>query len=171
MKKEEKKRQIVIQSGTVIKEYDNDNIRFIRCTDCIIFQAKGGYSVVVTPRMRSLYEHLELLLDMKDNFEKLKKDEKKYYDALYNSTVYNLSLPIYSTTDEEFFFGISLEILERFKQLTDKIGGIGLQEEDFKENAKFDNFLEAAETAFSKEELEKALENLDSVNKTDGNEC
>lgn len=131
--------RLCIPEKDVIKEYDNDSIRFVRCKGGILFQTKGGFSVFVSPRMSGLYQHLEILLDMKDKYEELSEEQKKSYEVLYLATTEILQLPIFSTCDDEFFFGIAEDIINRFQTMTDKELNKDLQEETYKENAEFEN--------------------------------
>lgn len=134
--------RIHIDEKDVIKEYDNDAVRFVRCKTCILFQAKGGLSIVVNPSMTSLFEHLTILLDMKDRYEELTEEEKKSYELLYSATVWMLEIPIFATCDDEMFFGVVNDILARFNAFTEKEMGKDLQEETPKEDAEFENMNE-----------------------------
>lgn len=134
--------RIRIEEKDVVKEYDNDAVRFVRCKDCIIFQAKGGMSVVVKPTMAALFEHLTVLLDMKDRYEELGEEGKKSYELLYSATVWMLEVPIFATCDDEMFFGVVNDILSRFNAFTEKEMNKDLQEETPKENAEFENMNE-----------------------------
>ena len=131
--------RIHIEEKDVVKEYDNDAVRFVRCKDCIIFQAKGGMSVVVKPTMAALFEHLTVLLDMKDRYEELDEEGKKSYELLYSATVWMLEVPIFATCDNEMFFGVVNDVLARFKKFTETELNKDLQEETPKENAEFEN--------------------------------
>lgn len=134
--------RMYIPEKDVIKEYDNDSIRFVRCKSGILFQAKGGFSVFVSPRMSGLYQHLEVILDMKDKYEELTEDQKKTYDFLYLATTQILQLGIFAACDDEFFFGIAEDIVKRFQTMTEKALNADLQEETHKENAEFESNME-----------------------------
>lgn len=135
--------RIHIEEKDVVKEYDNDAVRFVRCKDCIIFQAKGGLSVVVKPTMTALFEHLTVLLDMKDRYEELDEEGKKSYELLYSATVWMLEVPIFATCSDEIFFGVVNDVLARFNKFTETELKKDLQEETPKENAEFENLNEA----------------------------
>lgn len=134
--------RIHIEEKDVVKEYDNDAVRFVRCKDCIIFQAKGGMSVVVKPTMTALFEHLTVLLDMKDRYEELDEEGKKSYELLYSATVWMLEVPIFATCSDEMFFGVVNDVLARFNKFTETELKKDLQEETPKENAEFENMNE-----------------------------
>lgn len=136
--------RMYIPEKDVIKEYNNDSIRFVRCKSGILFQAKGGFSVFVSPRMSGLYQHLEVILDMKDKYEELTEDQKKTYDFLYLATTQILQLAIFATCDDEFFFGIAEDIVKRFQAMTEKALNAELQEETHKENTEFENNMDLA---------------------------
>lgn len=135
--------RIHIEEKDVVKEYDNDAVRFVRCKYCIIFQAKGGLSVVVRPTMTALFEHLTVLLDMKDRYEELDEEGKKSYELLYSATVLMLEVPIFVTRSDEMFFGVVNDVLARFNKFTETELNKDLQEETPKENAEFENMNEA----------------------------
>lgn len=134
--------RIHIEEKVVVKEYDNDAVRFVRCKDCIIFQAKGGLSVVVRPTMTALFEHLTVLLDMKDRYEELDEEGKKSYELLCSATVWMLEVPIFATCSDEMFFGVVNDVLARFNKFTETELNKDLQEETPKENAEFENMNE-----------------------------
>ena len=75
--------RLYVPEKNVIKEYDNDNLRIVKCKDCIIWQHKGGFTFVVKPTMHALYEHLSGMLAMKDRYDELTGDEKQLYDVSY----------------------------------------------------------------------------------------
>lgn len=131
--------RIRIEEKDVVKEYDNDAVRFVRCKDCIIFQAKGGMSVVIKPTMTALFEHLTVLLDMKDRYEELDEEGKKSYELLYSATVWMLEVPIFATCSDEMFFGVVNDVLARFNRFTETELNKDLQEETPQENAEFEN--------------------------------
>lgn len=130
--------RIHIPEKDVIKEYDCDAFRFIRCKTCIIMQDKGGMSIVVKPTMTSLYAHLTVVLDMKDRYEELTDDEKKVYEALFSATTYIMNALVCATIDDELFFGIAHDIIHRFDDYV-KSKEKELQEETPQENAEFEN--------------------------------
>lgn len=133
-----------IPEKDVIKEYDNDSIRFVRCKGYIAFQAKGGLYLIVSPRMSGLYQHLEVVLDMKDKYDELTEEQKKTYDFLYLATTQILQLGIFATCDDEFFFGIAEDIVKRLQTMTEKALNTELQDETYKEDAEFENNMELA---------------------------
>ena len=128
----------------VIKEYDNDNIRIVKCKDCIIWQQKGGHIVVVYPTMRAEYEFLEGMLDLKDNYDKLSDDMKAAYDGAYFGYSILSQLPTIMVTNDKWFARASILAswgVARFvKEQLDE----PLQEETPIENAEFDTKMEVA---------------------------
>lgn len=149
--------RLCIPEKDVIKEYDNDSIRFVRCKSGILFQTKGGLSVFVSPRMSGLYQHLEVVLDMKDKYDELTEEQKKTYDFLYLATTQILQLGIFATCDDEFFFGIAEDIVKRFQTMTEKALNTELQEETYKENAEFENKTELANQVLLGDKNERTI--------------
>lgn len=133
--------RVYICEKDVVKEYDFDNVRFVCCKGCIIYEAKGGMKMIVYPTMKGLYEHLGVLLDMKDNYDTLNDDGKNVYEGLYSATLWILNACIYSTVDDEVFVGIATDIMSRFDKYV-KSKENKLQEETHKENADFENISE-----------------------------
>lgn len=133
-----------IPEKDVIKEYDNDSIRFVRCKGYIAFQAKGGFSVFVSPRMSALYQHLEGLLDMKDNFDNLTEEQKEGYDTSYLYTSILMQIMLFAVFDAQMFADLSNDVMKRYKEFLDRYNNIPLQEETFKENAEFENNMDLA---------------------------
>lgn len=128
----------------VIKEYDNDNLRIVRCKDCIIWQHKGGHVVVVYPTMRAEYEFLEGMLDLKDNYDNLSDDMKAVYDGAYFGYSILSQLPTIMVTNDKWFARSSILAswgLARFvKEQLDE----PLMEETPIENAEFETKMEVA---------------------------
>ena len=133
-----------IPEKDVIKEYDNDNIRIVKCKDCIIWQQKGGHIVVVYPTMRAEYEFLEGMLDLKDNYDKLSDDMKAAYDGAYFGYSILSQLPTIMVTNDKWFARASILAswgLARFvKEQLDE----PLKEETPIENAEFETKMEVA---------------------------
>lgn len=136
--------RFVIPEKDVIKEYDNDSIRFVRCKGYIAFQAKGGFYVFVSPRMSALYQHLEGLLDMKDNFDNLTEEQKEGYDTSYLYTSILMQTMLFAVFDAKMFSDLSSDVMNRYKEFLDRYKNIPLQEETHKENAEFENNMELA---------------------------
>lgn len=133
--------RVYIREKDVVKEYDFDNIRFVRCKSCIIYEAKGGMKMIVKPTMKGLYDHLVVLLDMKDNYDSLSEEGKKIYEGLYSATLWILNSCIYATIDDEVFTGIASDIMNRFDKYV-KSKESKLQAETPQENAEFENTAE-----------------------------
>ena len=136
--------RLYVPEKNVIKEYDNDNIRIVKCKDCIIWQQKGGHIVVVYPTMRAEYEFLEGMLDLKDNYDKLSDDMKAAYDGAYFGYSILSQLPTIMVTNDKWFARASILAswgVARFvKEQLDE----PLQEETPIENAEFDTKMEVA---------------------------
>lgn len=135
--------RVCVEEKDVIKEYDFDNLRFLRCKNCIVFQDKGGFTSVVSPRMKSLYTHINVLLDMKDRYEDLSDDEKKVYDALYTATIWVLNTPIFATCSDKMFFGIATDVINHFNEYVEEAKNAPLKDEEAEKDAEFENTNEA----------------------------
>lgn len=136
--------RLYVPEKNVIKEYDNDNLRIVKCKDCIIWQQKGGHIVVVYPTMRAEYEFLEGMLDLKDNYDKLSDDMKAAYDGAYFGYSILSQLPTIMVTNDKWFARASILAswgVARFvKEQLDE----PLQEETPIENAEFETKMEVS---------------------------
>lgn len=136
--------RLYVPEKNVIKEYDNDNLRIVKCKDCIIWQQKGGHIVVVYPTMRAEYEFLEGMLDLKDNYDKLSDDMKAVYDGAYFGYSILSQLPTIMVTNDKWFARASILAswgVARFvKEQLDE----PLMEETPIENAEFETKIEVA---------------------------
>ena len=136
--------RLYVPEKDVIKEYDNDNLRIVRCNDCIIWQHKGGFTFVVKPTMRALYEYIDGMLAMKDNYESLSDDLRQLYEASYFGMSLILQAPMFAVADDEFFVDLATFIGEGVKKVSDKLLNHPLQEETPIENAEFETKMEVA---------------------------
>ena len=136
--------RLFVPEKDVIKEYDNDNLRIVRCKDCIIWQHKGGFTFVVKPTMRALYEYIGGMLAMKDNYESLSDDLRQLYEASYFGMSLILQAPMFAVADDEFFVDLATFIGEGVKKVSDKLLNHPLQEETPIENAEFETKMEVA---------------------------
>lgn len=134
--------RLYIPEKDVIKEYDNDNIRIVRCKGCIIWQHKGGMSFIVKPSMRALYEYLEGMLSMKDRYDELTNEEKQIYDISYFGMSLIMQVPMFAVVDEEFFVELAEYIGDGIKKVAEKLINQPLQEETPIENAEFETKME-----------------------------
>ena len=137
--------RLYVPEKDVIKEYDNDNLRVVRCKDCIIWQHKGGFSFVVKPTMRALYEYIEGMLAMKDKYDELTDDEKQLYDSAYFGLSLILQAPMFAVADDEFFVDLATFIGDGVKKVSEKLLMQPLQDETPIENAEFETKMEVAE--------------------------
>lgn len=128
----------------VIKEYDNDNLRIVKCKDCIIWQHKGGFTFVVKPTMRALYEYLDGMLAMKDRYDELTDDEKQLYDVSYFGMSLILQAPMFAVADDELFVDLATFVGDGVKKVSEKLLNQPLQEETPIENAEFETKMEVA---------------------------
>lgn len=131
--------RVCVEDKDVIKEYDFGSYRIIRCKSCIVYQEKGGFTSVVSPRMTGLYTHLREVLDMKERFKELSDDEKNVYDAIESSTAWIMSVPVFATCSDELFFGIASDVIGRFSEFVDSSMGEPLKDEEADKDADFEN--------------------------------
>lgn len=136
--------RLYIPEKDVIKEYDNDNIRIVRCKGYFVWQHKGGMWVVVNPRMRALYEHFDNMLSMKDRYDELSENEKNLYNSLYYGTSLIMQGPLFAIVDDELFIEFIKFIGDCVEKVSKKLQNQPLQEETPIENAEFETKMEVA---------------------------
>ena len=136
--------RLYVPEKNVIKEYDNDNLRIVKCKDCIIWQHKGGFTFIVKPTMRALYEYIDGMLAMKDNYESLSDDLRQLYEASYFGMSLILQAPMFAVADDEFFVELATFVGDGAKKVYDKLLNQPLQEETPIENAEFETKMEVA---------------------------
>lgn len=124
---------------SVQKEYDFGAAKIIRTKKYIIYRIMGGVSILVSPRMRALYEYLEHLLSLKDNYDSLTVDEKNGYDLLYLGISTLFTLPCHAVVDDSFFSTMVLTAIRETQSLYERLMSMPLQDETPEENAKFEN--------------------------------
>lgn len=142
----------------VAKEYDNDNIVVYRCKTCIIWQIKGGKINVVYPTMRAEYEFLSQLLDMKDNYESLTKDEKTAYDACYLGYSTLTTLPSFVVSSDKWFSRAAILAAR---------GIIRMSTETMEEPLRAETPIEDAEFTIKRSLIDGLAEEVDNAHKKD----
>lgn len=132
--------RIHVREKDMIKEYDMDNVRIIRCRNCFIWQFKGGYEVIVKSRMTSLYDFMDGLFDLKERYNDLDESMKNVYDASFFGISTFLLLPLYGVTDDKFFHDTSIYLSDNLEKLFGKLINTPLKaatkEDDAFENEK-----------------------------------
>lgn len=124
---------------SIVKEYDYGAVRIIRTKKFIIYQIKGGMGIIVSPRMVALYEYLDNMLNMKDNYDNLSNEEKDGYDLLYLGINTLFNLPCIAVVDDKFFSSMVLKSIEESKELYERLIKKPLQDETPIDDAKFEN--------------------------------
>lgn len=136
--------RLYVPEKNVIKEYDNDNLRIVKCKDCIIWQHKGGFTFVVKQTMRAMYEYLDGMLAMKDRYDELTDDEKQLYDVSYFGMSLILQAPMFAVADDEFFVDLATFVGDGVKKVSEKLLNQPLQEETPIANAEFETKMEVS---------------------------
>lgn len=136
---------LCVPESEVVKTYDFESFSISNCKGGILFHAKGGYDAYVTPRMKALYEHLALIIDMKERYDELSEEDKTNYDNLFSATTMILQIPIFATITPKCFFGIASEALTRLDEATKELLKQPLGEDNPFANAEFDNMIAATE--------------------------
>ncbi len=134
-----------IPEKDVIKTYDYDSFSISNCKGGILFHAKGGYDAYVTPRMKALYEHLALIIYLKEHYNELSDEMKQNYDNLFFHTTNLLKIPIVGTLTQTTFVALSNACVEWLEKGTQELLKQPLGEDNPFANAEFDNMIAATE--------------------------
>ena len=154
---DEKKFILCVDETELIKEYDFGHFKFIDTTAGIIFHVKGGYDLLVKPRMAALYQHLRELLDMQSQYSEYDEEKKRIYDATFNATVANLEIPLFMASNDVHLFKIAQTAIEFLNEATDDAMNKVLEPETPIENGEFERREDAkAAMKEAEEEAQKA---------------
>lgn len=127
---------LVVPMKDVIKEYDMDEFRIVRCKSCFIWWFKGGMYVVIRPTMKAVYEQVKELCALKDDYDNLDDLDKSCYDGLLFGLQMIFSLPMWAVVDDEFFANMVNNIIKGLEKVQKKFDKLGLLDETPEEDAK-----------------------------------
>lgn len=103
------------------------------------FHLKGGYDIVVQPRVESMNGALKTYIDYQSIIEKLTEEELKSYNADLLASQFVLTLPMYAFADLDFKFKVANMFADYMKGMQDKfLDDVELQEETPEENKRFE---------------------------------
>jgi len=143
--KDQQPMYLCVPESEVVKTYDFDSFSISNCKGGILFHTKGGYNVYTTPRVKVLYEHLELLLSMKENYETLTEEGRKSYDNLFLTINAVLMAPIMAPITAQGLVDTANAIIEIFDREAKTLANQPLMDDDALANAEFDNMISATE--------------------------
>lgn len=130
--------RLYVAEKEVIKEYDNDSLRIVRCKSRNIWELKRGIEIHIKPTARALYEFLEGLCIMKDKYDELTEQEKLNYNYSYYSLSLMFAAPSYAMIDDKAFNDLSEFLQEWTQGVINRNLNQPLQEETPIENAEFE---------------------------------
>ena len=143
--KDQQPMYLCVPESEVVKTYDFGSFSISNCKGGILFHTKGGYNVYTTPRVKVLYEHLELLLSMKENYDTLTEDGRKSYDNLFLMLNAILMAPIMAPITAQGLIDTANAIVEIFDREAKTLANQPLLDDDALANAEFDNMISATE--------------------------
>lgn len=136
---------LCVPEKEVVKTYDFGAFSISNCKGGILFHAKGGLDTYVTPRMRALYDHLALLVSMKEEYAELSEESLKAYNTLFATITTLLMTPIMAPITAKGLVDTSNAVVEIFDREAKILANQPLMEEDYHANAEFDNMIAATE--------------------------
>lgn len=143
--KDQQPMYLCVPESEVVKTYDFGSFSISNCKGGILFHTKGGYNVYTTPRVKVLYEHLELLLSMKENYDTLTEEGRKSYDNLFLMLNAILMAPIMAPITAQGLVDTANAIVEIFDREAKTLANQPLMDDDALANAEFDNMISATE--------------------------
>lgn len=133
-----------IEEKDVEKQYDCDSFVLYKAGGFMHYMTKGGYHVFVKPDYKSLYDTLEILLDVLIDSKDKKGEEKENITNIADFVSAILFAPTIIFSNEEFMF----EAFESIQKFTEKLMNNSmatLQKEDFDANNDFESAVKSAE--------------------------
>ena len=131
----------------VIETYNGDTFEInITKKGEAIYHVYGGYTIISDPRMISLYQAIEWLMDSYKHDDGLSKEELDDIDLIRSATAFVLSAPTYAFSDDELTFKIAKDIVEYLNNLQEKLYITDVQDDDVKANIEFEDTQKTART-------------------------
>lgn len=132
---------------SIVKEYDFGTYTIIKTNKFIVYHNRGGMGIVISPRMKCLYEFVDHIIGMKDNYETLTDEEKKGYELLLLGMSTIFTFPCYAPVDDNFFSIMVSTIIGETQKLYERQMAKPLQPETPMQDAKFENELDLMQEA------------------------
>lgn len=136
---------LCVPESEVVKTYDFGSFTISNCKGGILFHTKGGYNAYVSPRVKILYEHLELLLNMKENYDGMDDEGHKAYGNLFTMITTVLMAPLMAPITAKGLADSANSLVEIFNREANILANQPLMEEDYHANAEFNNIVAATE--------------------------
>ena len=145
-----------LDCGTKEDEWETDTYRVTLTNRGALYHEKGGYSIFVTPAMKSLYDTLADIVVNKDKYANLEGEEKESYETALSAVAYCLALPKFVFSDGDFTYKIATMVVEFIKKEYDRLMNEELQEENVDKDREWKETVDAVNTikeAFESEEV------------------
>lgn len=148
-KKKEKAEKVIpmhfcIEEKDVEKQFDCDSFCLYKAGGFMHYMTKGGYHVFVKPDYKSLYDTLEILLDVLIDGKDKKGEEKENLQNIADFVSAILFAPTIIFSNEEFMFK-AFETVQKFTEELMNKSMETLQKEDFDANNDFESAVKSAE--------------------------
>lgn len=134
-----------LDCGTKTDEVESDTYRITLTNRGALYHEKGGYSIFVTPTMKSLYDTLADIVINKDKYAALEGEEKADYETALSAVAYCLSLPKFVFSDGDFTYKIATMVVEFIKSEYDRLMNEELQEETVEKDREWKEIIDAVE--------------------------
>ena len=133
-----------IEEKDVEKQFDCESFCLYKAGGFMHYMTKGGYNVFVKPDNKSLYDTLEILLDVLINGKDKKGEEKENLQNIADFVSAFLFAPTIIFSNEEFMFK-AFETIQKFTEELMNKSMETLQNEDFDANNDFESAVKSAE--------------------------
>jgi hypothetical protein len=132
-----------LDCGTKTDEWEGETYRVTLTNRGALYHEKGGYSIFVTPSMKSLYDTLADIVINKDKYAALEGEERESYETALSAVAYCLALPKFVFTDGDFTYKVATMVVEFIKNEYDRLMNEELQEETVKEDREWKEGVDA----------------------------
>lgn len=148
-KKKEKTEEVTpmhfcIEEKDIEKQFDCESFCLYKAGGFMHYMTKGGYHVFVKPDYKSLYDTLEILLDVLIDSKDKKVEEKENIANIADFVSTILFAPTIIFSNEEFMFK-AFESIQKFTEELMNKSMETLQKEDFDANNDFESAVKSAE--------------------------
>ena len=136
---------IELDCGKAIDTFRGGTFEIVKTSLGILYRTFGGYAVFTTPQNTALYGVLLEIIDTKDDYEKLSKEEKDDIDTVISVIATLMNVPLISFQNEEFSYNMANAVMKYLLDSCNKAMGKPLQDETPVENAEFKTYVESLE--------------------------
>lgn len=134
-----------LDCGVKVDEWEGETFRVTLTNRGALYHEKGGYSIFVTPAMKSLYDTLADIVVNKERYASLEGEEKDNYETALSAAAYCLALPKFAFVDDGFTYKVATMVVEFIRNEYDRLMNEELQEETVEKDREWKETVDAVE--------------------------